>query len=52
MINVFTKLFNLVLQTGIVPEEWCISNIIPLHKNKGDICNPDNYRGISIVSCF
>ena len=52
MINVFTKLFNLVLQTGIVPEEWCISNIIPLYKNKGDICNPDNYRGISIVSCF
>ena len=51
MINVFTKLFNLVLQTGIVPEEWCISNIIPLYKNKGDICNPDNYRGISIVSC-
>ena len=52
MINVFTKLFNLVLQTGIVSEEWCISNIIPLYKNKGDICNPGNYRGISIVSCF
>ena len=48
----FTKLFNLVLQTGIIPEEWCISNIIPLYKNKGDICNPDNYRGFSIVSCF
>ena len=52
MIHVFTKLFNLILQTGIIPEEWCISNIIPLYKNKGDICNPDNYRGISIVSCF
>ena len=44
--------FFLILQTGIVPEEWSISNIIPLYKNKGDICNPDNYWGISIVSCF
>ena len=50
MIPVFTKLFNLVLQAGIIPEEWCISNIIPLYKNKGDICNPENYMGI--VSCF
>ena len=52
MINVFTIFLNLVLQTGIVPEEWCIGNIILLYKNKGDICNPDNYRAISIVSCF
>ena len=52
MIHVFTKLFNLVLLTGIISEEWCISNIIPLYKNKGDICNPDNYRVISIVCCF
>ena len=49
MINVLTKLFNLVLQKGIVPEEWCISNIIPLYKNKGDICNPDNYRVLQLL---
>ena len=40
--SMIKKLFNFVLQKGIVSEEWCISNIIPLYKNKGDICNPDN----------
>ena len=34
MIHVFTKLFSLILQTGIIPEEWCISNIIPVQEQR------------------
>lgn len=42
--------FSKVFSTGIFPEEWSKSIIIPLHK-KGDRDNPDNYRGISLLSC-
>ena len=51
ILEIFVKLFNLVLNTGIVPETWCIGMILPLYKNKGDVNNPDNYRGITLLSC-
>lgn len=44
------RMFNKVFSSGIYPEEWTKSIIIPLHK-KGDRDNPDNYRGISLLSC-
>ena len=47
-----TKIFNIVLDTGIIPKEWCISLIQPIFKNKGESGDPDNYRGISLISCF
>ena len=47
-----TKLFNLVLETGIVPDSWTVGTIQPLYKNKGDTSDPENYRGITILSCF
>ena len=43
------KLFNALFENGLFPEEWCRSVIIPLFK-KGDINNPENYRGISLLS--
>ena len=46
------KLFNLILKTGIIPSEWCISFISPIYKNKGEKSDPNNYRGISIISCL
>ena len=46
-----TKLFNIILDTGIIPKDWCISLIHPIYKNKGDSGDPDNYRGISLISC-
>ena len=46
------KLFNIILKTGIIPSSWCISFISPIYKNKGSKSDPDNYRGISLISCL
>ena len=43
------KLCNAIFNQDIFPEEWTKSIIVPLHK-KGDCDNPDNYRGISLLS--
>ena len=52
MISTFTKLFNIILETGHIPSEWCVGIIQPLFKNKGSPRDPNNYRGITILSCF
>ena len=46
------KFFNMVLSTGIVPKEWCLGIIKPLYKKKGSAADPDNYRGITLLSCI
>lgn len=43
------KLFNYIYDTGIYPESWCKGVIVPIHK-KGDKCNPNNYRGITLIN--
>ena len=45
-------MFNLVLLSGIVPTDWCIGIIKPIYKKKGSIDDPDNYRGITLLSCI
>ena len=52
MINIYEKLFNVILNTGIIPDSWSNGTIIPLFKKKGDKMNVDNYRGITIMSCL
>jgi hypothetical protein len=49
---VFVKVFNIVFHRGIVPNSWSEGYICPIYKNKGDPNNVDNYRGITILSCY
>ena len=44
-------LFNVILQHPTVISTWNTSMIVPIHK-KGSKMNPENYRGISLLSCF
>ncbi|XP_060201884.1 uncharacterized protein LOC132630311 [Lycium barbarum] len=45
-----TRLLNVIFRTTEMPEEWRWSTMIPLYKNKGDIQNCNNYRGIKLLS--
>ncbi|KAI3412287.1 DNA polymerase [Psidium guajava] len=49
-ISWLTKLFNKILQANRMPDEWRKSMIVPIYKNKGDIQNCCNYRGIKLMS--
>ena len=40
MLNVL-KLFNIVFESGIVPNSWTEGIICPIYKNKGDVNDPD-----------
>ena len=51
LMPIYLKIFNLIFSTGLFPETWSQGLIIPIHK-KGDKMNPDNYRGITLLSCF
>ena len=46
-----TKLFNIILESGKYPQEWNIGFIVPIFK-KGDRADPNNYRGITLLSCL
>ena len=43
--------YNLVLDTGLVPECWTLGMIKPIYKNKGSSKDPSNYRPITLISC-
>ena len=51
-IEIYEKLFNLIFDTGFIPESWVVGNIIPIYKNKGDSNDPKNVRPITLVSCL
>ena len=37
---VYVKLFNIIFDSGNVPESWLVGNILPLYKNNGDKKRP------------
>ena len=52
MVPIYVLFFNLVLDTGFLPESWLEGIIRPIYKRKGDPHQPENYRPITILSCF
>ncbi len=51
-LDLITNLFNLILESGTVPESWCIGILNPIYKNSGCHEDTDNYRGITLLSCL
>ncbi|KAK3508959.1 hypothetical protein QTP70_015383, partial [Hemibagrus guttatus] len=49
-VEFLTSLFNRVLKSERMPEEWRRSVLVPIFKNKGDVQNCSNYRGIKLMS--
>ena len=44
----YLKIFNLILNTRLIPSKWSSGVIISIHK-KGEVTNPDNYRGCLLL---
>ncbi|KAK3518664.1 hypothetical protein QTP70_007151 [Hemibagrus guttatus] len=45
-VEFLASLFNRVLESERMPEEWRRSVLVPIFKNKGDVQSCSNYRGI------
>ena len=52
MLNLYTELFNMILDSGVIPTQWICGNIVPIYKNNGDSTDPNNYRPITLLSCL
>jgi hypothetical protein len=52
MVPIYCSLFNVILDTGILPDTWLIGCIKQIFKNKGSPVYPGNYRPITILSCL
>ncbi|KAK3542907.1 hypothetical protein QTP70_006530 [Hemibagrus guttatus] len=49
-VEFLTSLFNRVLESERMSEEWRRSALVPIFKNKGDVQSCSNYRGIKLMS--
>ena len=43
-----TNIFNDILFKDKLPEEGILSSLVPIFKGKGDLLNPNSYRGIKL----
>jgi hypothetical protein len=48
--HLWVMMFNLILTTGITVEAWRKSTVMVLYKGKGDLRDPNMYRGIALLS--
>ena len=46
------KVLNKIWETGIIPESWKISIVIPVRKPNKDPFEPTSYRPIALTSCI
>ena len=44
------NLFNNILQTGQIPQEWNMATVVEIYKGKGNRTDPEMYRPISLLS--
>ncbi|KAK3567625.1 hypothetical protein QTP86_020275 [Hemibagrus guttatus] len=49
-VGFLTSLFNRVLESERMPEEWRRNVLVPIFKNKDDVKSCSNYRGIKLMS--
>ena len=48
--SLLTKLFNIILASGVVPEQCSTGVIEPMYKASGNDADTSNYRGITLLS--
>jgi hypothetical protein len=51
LISLYCEVFNLELDSGIIPESWSSGTIKPVYKNKGNPSDTDNFLAITLISC-
>ena len=51
MVPYLVIIYNKIYKSGVYPESWCKGLIVPIHK-RGDRNDPNNYRGIMLISVF
>ena len=45
---IYIKLFNIILDSGIIPENWNTDIMVTIFKNKGSRMDTEMYRGITL----
>ena len=49
-VDFLTTVFNKILESEKMPEKWRNSVLVPIFRNKGDVQNCSNYRGIKLIN--
>ncbi|XP_063615696.1 craniofacial development protein 2-like [Penaeus indicus] len=49
-VKILLEIFTGIMESERMPDEWRDSTLIPIFKNKGDIQESGNYRGIKLMS--